>query len=107
VRGRRPKPRNLKIVQGTFRRDRAKNEPQPVSIAPSCPRWLPAAAKSEWRRLKPELEELGLLTELDRAGFAGYCASVARFRQARLVFSGNFFELFLGSPCDLQIPGHR
>jgi P27 family predicted phage terminase small subunit len=82
MRGRKPKPRILKIVQGTYRKDRAKNEPAPELIAPPCPRWLPRKAKNEWSRLAPQLEELGLLTQLDGPMFAGYCATVARWRQA-------------------------
>src|SRR5262249_2357133 len=43
----------------------------------TCPPWLPATAKREWKRLAPRLMEVGLLTPLDVACFACYCLSVA------------------------------
>jgi len=41
-----------------------------------------ADAKKEWRRLAPELENMGLLTRIDMAVFAAYCQSFARWKQA-------------------------
>jgi len=62
------KPKQLKIVQGTYRKDRANpHEPKPQPRIPSCPWELCDTAKKEWRRLAPELHQLGLLTALDRA----------------------------------------
>jgi P27 family predicted phage terminase small subunit len=76
------KPTRLKLLQGTFRKDRApKNEPQPRGTA-TCPLWLDADAKAEWKRIAPELVRLGLLTSVDRAAFAAYCGAFATWKHA-------------------------
>lgn len=77
-RGPAAKPTKLKLLQGTHRPDRAPaNEPAPETQAPSCPSWLHAEAKREWRRLLPELETLGLVAVVDRAALAAYCQAYA------------------------------
>jgi P27 family predicted phage terminase small subunit len=76
------KPTRLKLLQGTFRKDRApKHEPEPRGIA-SCPLGLDPDAKAEWKRIAPELTRLGLRTSVDRAAFSAYCASYATWRHA-------------------------
>ena len=47
-----------------------------------CPEWLHPLAKAEWEAVCPELERLGLLTELDRMTLAGYCQAVAELHLA-------------------------
>lgn len=44
---------------------------------PKCPPHLQAEAKKEWRRIACELETLGLVTRIDRAALAAYCAAWA------------------------------
>jgi P27 family predicted phage terminase small subunit len=79
-RGPAPKPTALKLLQGTYRQDRAaRNEPVPEVSVPSCPSWLHAEAKREWRRIVPELERLGLITTIDRAALAAYCQAYAEW----------------------------
>lgn len=46
-----------------------------------APSWLDALAKTEWRRLEPELVRLGMLTLLDVSKFAAYCRWYARWRR--------------------------
>jgi P27 family predicted phage terminase small subunit len=36
-------------------------------------------AKKEWRRISPQLEKLGLITQMDRAALAVYCQAYARW----------------------------
>lgn len=77
------KPTKLKILEGNpGRRPLNENEPNPIPIAPECPNWLLDDAKKEWKRLAPELERLGLLTIIDKAAFAGYCQSYAKWKAA-------------------------
>lgn len=77
------KPTALKILEGNpGRRPLNETEPKPVPIAPECPDWLLDEAKKEWNRLAPELERIGLLTIIDKAAFAGYCQSYAKWKVA-------------------------
>jgi len=80
MKGRKPKPTNLKVLNGNpGKRPLNQNEPKPKG-RPRCPSWLHDDAKKEWKRLAPELERLGLLTMVDMAAFVGYCESYALYK---------------------------
>lgn len=82
-RGRKPKPTALKALEGNpGKRDLNQKEPKPEKKAPRCPTWLEPEAKKEWRRMVNQLEQLGILTEVDMAAFAGYCQAYARWKEA-------------------------
>ncbi len=67
-------PTNLKLLKGTFRKNRsATSEPQPEAAIPQVPEHLSDQAKVEWGRVSQELMTLGLLTRIDRAALAAYC----------------------------------
>ena len=85
MRGRKPKPTKLKKLEGvrTDRINKAEPEPGPGKV--TCPGFLSKEAKAEWRRIAPELTRLGLLTPLDRAAFAAYCASYARWVKVEMM----------------------
>lgn len=77
MRGRKPKPTALKILEGdlyTINR----NEPiiPPGSLEP--PGWLAPVAKYKWEELAPILSRAGLLTEGDRDALAMLCDEFAR-----------------------------
>lgn len=78
----RRKPTALKMLAGTARPDRMRNEPKPKPIAPACPKDLPREAERLWKSLAPKLERLGLLTETDGPAFADMCLCWARLREA-------------------------
>ncbi len=81
--GRKPKPNNLKLVQGNpGKRPINHEEPKPPPIAPKPPAWLHKEGKKEWKRLAPQLEKLGLLTQIDAAAFTCYCECWAQYRDA-------------------------
>ena len=83
MRGRKPTPTTLKIIQGNpGKRPLNESEPKPLAIAPDCPEHLSAEAKQEWARISVQLEELGLLTKLDRAALAAYCQAYGRWVDA-------------------------
>ena len=86
-RGPKPKPTNIKKLEG-MRADRInENEPEPGPSKVTCPRFLSKEAKAEWRRIAPELTRLGLLTPLDRAAFAAYCQSYAHWVKAETLLN--------------------
>ncbi len=75
-RGPAPKPTKLKLLQGTFRNDRAVvNEPAPEADLPKCPTFLKGEARREWKRIVPELAALQLISRIDRAALCGYCTA--------------------------------
>lgn len=80
--GRRPKPTVLKELQGNpGHRPLNKREPKPTGT-PTCPSHLDKEAKKEWKRISVELTSLGLLTSVDRAALAAYCAAYSRWARA-------------------------
>ncbi len=81
--GVRPKPTALKKLDGDIHKERWNvNEPKPQLGRPTCPSFLSGSARYEWRRIVPELEILGLLSQIDRAALAGYCQSYGRWADA-------------------------
>lgn len=82
-RGRKPKPTAIKELEGNpGKRKLNEYEPKPEKKVPRCPSWLEDEAKKEWRRTAKRLENLGILTQIDMAAFAGYCQAYARWREA-------------------------
>lgn len=78
--GRRPKPRALRVLEGNpGKRPLPQHEPAPKVEAPACPDHLDADAREEWARLAPRLLDLRVLSALDRAALAAYCASWSRW----------------------------
>ena len=76
------KPTKLKILQGTFRKDRApKNEPNPPVKLPKCPTCMNPVAKTEWKVACKLLAEMRLLAAIDKALLAGYCENYAIWYQ--------------------------
>ncbi len=83
MRGRKPKPTRLKIIDGNpGKRPIRGEEPQPPKGQPSCPAHLSPTAKAEWKRLARSLTGIGLLTQADRAALAAYCQSYGRWVEA-------------------------
>lgn len=80
--GRKPTPTSRKLLSGNpGKRALNRNEPQ-FSGGATCPKHLNKAAKSEWKRVSGELAAQGLLTTVDRAALAAYCASWSRWVDA-------------------------
>lgn len=83
TRGRKPTPTAIKELEGNpGKRPLNENEPKLQKKAPTCPKWLEPEAKKEWRRLAKQMEEIGILTQVDMAAFAGYCQAYARWKEA-------------------------
>jgi len=83
MRGRKPKPTHLKLVQGNpGKRSLNDQEPPAAPALPPMPRYLSKAARREWRTLVPLLKSSGLLTNLDACAFGLYCSALARVAEA-------------------------
>ena len=83
MRGAKPKPTNLKILQGNpGKRPLNKREPKPKLLIPDVPDHLTQSARDEWDRVSRELYMLGLLSSIDRSALAGYCQAYSRWVDA-------------------------
>lgn len=84
MKGRKPKPTNLHLINGNPSKLKLKDkkEPQPDPSIPACPRFLSGPAKWEWKRIVVELSKLGLVTQVDKAALAAYCESWATWKKA-------------------------
>ena len=81
--GRKPLPSYLKVVKGTARKHRINAaEPKLQPNLPSPPPHLSDEAKVEWGRVSQDLYDAGLLTKIDRAILAAYCAAYGRWQMA-------------------------
>jgi P27 family predicted phage terminase small subunit len=77
------KPTALKLIEGTWRADRApRNEARPAPELPPIPQHLSGEARKEWRRVARRLSRLGLLSSIDRAALAVYCECWADWVEA-------------------------
>jgi P27 family predicted phage terminase small subunit len=82
--GRKPKPTNLKILEGNpGRRPLNKREPQPKrpTKTPRAPQHLSKEAQKEWRRVI-KLLTTGIVTELDLTAVEAYCTCYAQWVEA-------------------------
>jgi P27 family predicted phage terminase small subunit len=85
MKGRRPKPTVLKRLEGNpGKRPLPRNEAKPPVVRTlDAPRTLDAVGRQEWRRLAPQLQMLGLLTEIDRSALELCCEIYSELRQLR------------------------
>ena len=84
------KPTALKILKGTAQNCRLnKNEPQPELKIPDCPEHLEGEALKEWNRITVILDNLGLLSEMDRTALAAYCQVYGRWVRAEKAVAAN------------------
>lgn len=103
--GPKPKPANLKILEGrSDGRDSGgrpvKTPPAFVRLAPEPPEFLTPEALAEWNRIVPELQRLEIIKTIDRAALAAYCETWSRFVAAQMTIraDGMFVEGSQGQP---------
>ena len=83
MKGRKPKPSNLRRLHGNpGRRPLRENEPEPKRGIPDPPERLTGAALEHWRELVPELDEMGVLTTADGFALALLCEAWAECLEA-------------------------
>lgn len=78
MRGRKPKPTKIHILEGGRKKTHRalpENEPKPDTLQklPRAPKELNDVGKKEWKRTGKELQKLGLLTQIDLSAFHVYC----------------------------------
>lgn len=76
------KPTVMKILEGTYREDRAMpNEPKPevIAIPPPMPEGLNEYGQKEWEKMTLELSKLGMLTTIDTSQLAAYCNEIGNY----------------------------
>lgn len=89
-RGPLPKPAALKLLEGNAGKrglDLSQGINPRIEV-PSIPKHLSPEARKEWKRITPLLEELGLISGLDRAALALYCQAVGRLTELETAFNG-------------------
>lgn len=74
-RGPQPKPNVLKLISGNpgKRPLNLADGVNPEVAVPDAPAHLTKEARKEWKRITVELQELGLISRIDRAALALYC----------------------------------
>jgi P27 family predicted phage terminase small subunit len=83
MRGRKPKPTVLKLLEGNpGKRALNEREPTPPADIPDCPEYLDEEARGEWFRTAAVLRDMGLLTLADRTALAAYCVAYSRWLKA-------------------------
>ena len=82
MRGRKPKPTKLKVIEGNPGKRKIKEDPDMSSGLPSPPSHLDKYALEEWDRLAAGLHSIGILYEAHSAIFAAYCQAFSRWRAA-------------------------
>lgn len=81
--GRRPKPTALKILEGNpGHRPLNQHEPQATPGEPVMPKGMSKEAKREWKRVVPQLLDMGVLSVIDASALEAYCEAYAEFKQA-------------------------
>lgn len=81
-RGPKPTPKSILKLRGSWRAGLGGEGPQFAPGAPDCPEHVQGAAREEWERVTPLLEQAGLLATVDRAALAAYCVTWARWAEA-------------------------
>jgi P27 family predicted phage terminase small subunit len=84
MRGPAPKPMELVKLEGNPSHQKINDDaPKFKPTIPTCPPWIGAAGRKEWKRLAPELQRLGLLTSGDYAAFCCLCSAWSDLVEAR------------------------
>lgn len=84
-RGPAPTPASIHLLNGNpGKRSQAAPGSGPACAVPDAPAWLLDEARAEWDRIAPELEKLGLISQLDVAHLAGYCQAYALMERCAL-----------------------
>lgn len=94
--GRKALPDNVKQLKGTERKSRVNARKPKIQSTRGAvpPDFLTGVARKEWARVTPELEAIGVLTNLDLAILAAYCTAVSMLHESceQLEANGPVYE---------------
>ena len=88
--GRKRKPTQLRVIQGTARKDRLRaDEPEPERLDGDIdpPAWLSERAREIWAEIIPELQRMNVFTRIDVMAAAHLCDAQAQFLECRAVIA--------------------
>ena len=100
--GRKPISNKLKLLKGTYRKDRPLDEVEMDAGMPDCPRWVNASGKEYWAETAPMLAEKGLLSPCDLSTFSLHCDSFGLFIDVSERIE-SIDELITRTPQDFQV----
>ena len=86
MRGRKPKPTNIKILEGSFVKNpqrQNKREPDAPDRLPRCPSHLSAVGKKKWRETLALLKEMGIASAAYSDLLELYADTYSSWRDAR------------------------
>jgi P27 family predicted phage terminase small subunit len=83
--GRKPIPKSLKILKGTFQKCRDAKKPLTPTGKAIDPKWIAKRAKHYWKFYEPMMTKLGLLTDADQPAFSAFVDSIARLEAANKI----------------------
>lgn len=96
MKGRKPKPTHLKLVQGNpGKRALNKSEPKPRRERPSPPAHVSDKARETWGYVAAILDDMGVLTATDALALEVLCEAYSDFLGARSElnqFGSNYYE---------------
>ena len=81
-RGPKKTPTKVLKLRGSWRGDKRPVDDPGAYTRPSMPQYLTGAARTEWKRIVPILENMGVLAECDRTMLALYCKVYAEWLEA-------------------------
>ena len=100
--GRKPKPTQLKLIQGTAKKCRINTrEPKPTGDLETAPEWMSNSQKDGWR-YAIEHAPKGLLKRLDQSALALWVVAEDNFREASQKLDQ--FGMIIKSPNGLPMP---
>ena len=81
--GRPPKPTALHLVEGTRIRDgRSSHEPKLAGAGERPPSWLKGRGRAHWKRIRPLVVAMGVLSDADVDALALLCDALAEYTDA-------------------------
>jgi phage terminase small subunit len=101
----RSSPTHLKLLHGTYRKDRheAKLLPAEPLPFPACPKRLSGEARKRWSEVKKDMAAYGLITNADKALLEQYCILWDRFVQSPEEFTAALIAQFRYLSADLYL----